>query len=91
MSINVIRTVGELPATDNYVQVVADGDSRVELHVAGAVLADARKIGDGWMADIKTPTARNLPRFVLDNRDEVIDALHQIGALYFDMRTGALS
>lgn len=91
MSVNVIHTIGALPAVVNHVQVVADGDSRVELHVAGAVLADARKVGDEWMTDIKTPTARNLPRFVLDNRNEAIDALHQIGALYFDMRTGALS
>ncbi|SII19264.1 Uncharacterised protein [Mycobacteroides abscessus subsp. abscessus] len=91
MSINVIRTVGELPAAVTYIQVVEVGEDRVELRAADAVLADAHKIGDEWMADIKTLTARNLPRFVLDNRDEVIDALHQIGALYFDMRTGALS
>lgn len=91
MGINVIRTVGELPATVNYVQVVEVGEDRVELRAADAVLADAHKIGDEWMADIKTLTARNLPRFVFDSRDEVIDALHQIGALYLDMRTGALS
>lgn len=91
MSINVIYTVGELPATVNYVQVVSLGADQLELRAAGQMIAEAFRRGDDWAIDINTPTARNLPCFVLDDRREATDALHQIGALYFDMRTGALS
>ncbi len=41
---------------------------------------------------VPSPTrARNLPRFILDDRREAIDALHQIGALYLDLRTAVQS
>ncbi|SIA69398.1 hypothetical protein [Mycobacteroides abscessus] len=91
MSINVIHTVGELPATVNYVQVVSLGVDRLELRAAGQMIAEAFRRGDDWAIDIKTPTARNLPRFILDDRREAIDALHQIGALYLDLRTAVQS
>lgn len=99
MSINVIYTVGELPATVNYVQVVSLGADRLELRAAGQMIAEAFRRGDAeafrrgddWAIDIKTPTARNLPRFILDDRREAIDALHQIGALYLDLRTAVQS
>ncbi|RIS87406.1 hypothetical protein [Mycobacteroides abscessus] len=91
MSINVIHTIGELPATVNYVQVVSLGADRLELRAAGQMIAEAFRRGDDWAIDIKTPTARNLPRFILDDRREAIDALHQIGALYLDLRTAVQS
>ncbi|WP_100525899.1 hypothetical protein [Mycobacteroides abscessus] len=91
MSINVIYTVGELPATVNYVQVVSLGADRLELRAAGQMIAEAYRCGDDWAIDIKTPTARNPPRFILDDRREAIDALHQIGALYLDLRTAVQS
>lgn len=91
MSINVIYTVGELPATVNYVQVVSLGTDRLELRAAGQMIAEAFRRGDDWAIDIKTPTARNLPRFILDDRREATDALHQIGALYLDLRTAVQS
>ncbi|SIL61491.1 Uncharacterised protein [Mycobacteroides abscessus subsp. abscessus] len=91
MSINVIHTVGELPATVNYVQVVSLGADRLELRAAGQMIAGAFRLGDDWAIDIKTPTARNLPRFILDDRREATDALHQIGALYLDLRTAVQS
>ncbi|MFT9549020.1 hypothetical protein ACM0AZ_15210 [Mycobacteroides abscessus subsp. massiliense] len=91
MSINVIYTVGELPATVNYVQVVSLGADRLELRAAGQMIAEAYRCGDDWVIDIKTPTARNLPRFILDDRREAIDALHQIGAPYLDLRTAVQS
>lgn len=91
MSINVIHTVGELPATVNYVQVVSLGADRLELRAAGQMIAEAFRRGDDWAIDIKTPTARNMPRFILDDRREAIDALHQIGALYLDLRTAVQS
>lgn len=91
MSINVIYTVGELPATVNYVQVVSLGADRLELRAAGQMIAEAFRRGADWAIDIKTPTARNLPRFILDDRREATDALHQIGALYLDLRTAVQS
>ncbi|SHS11499.1 Uncharacterised protein [Mycobacteroides abscessus subsp. abscessus] len=91
MSINVIHTVGELPATVNYVQVVSLGVDRLELRAAGQMIAEAFRRGDDWAIDIKTPTARNLPRFILDDRREATDALRQIGALYLDLRTAVQS
>lgn len=91
MSINVIYTVGKLPATVNYVQVVSLGADRLELRAAGQMIAEAFRPGDDWAIDIKTPTARNMPRFILDDRREAIDALHQIGALYLDPRTAVQS
>ncbi|RIS67596.1 hypothetical protein [Mycobacteroides abscessus] len=91
MSINVIHTVGELPATVNYVHVVSLGADRLELRAAGQMIAEAFRRDDDWAIDIKTPTARNLPCFILDDRHESIDALHQIGALYLDLRTAVQS
>lgn len=62
-----------------------------ELRAAGQMIAEAFRRGDDWAIDIKTPTARNLPRFILDDRREATDALHQIGALYLDLRTAVQS
>ncbi|MBF9326046.1 hypothetical protein [Mycobacteroides chelonae] len=91
MSDNVIHRIGELPAAVTYVQVVSAGDDRVELRAADDVVAVAFRHGVVWVVSVITHAAENLSRFLVEDSREAVDALRQIGALYFDMRTGARS
>ncbi|WP_078344556.1 hypothetical protein [Mycobacteroides chelonae] len=91
MSDKVIHRIGELPAAVTYVQVVSVGDDKIELRAGDDVVAAAFRHGAGWVVSVITHTAENLSRFLVEDTREAVDALRQIGALYFDMRTGARS
>lgn len=91
MSENAIHVIGELPLAVTYVQVVSVGDDKVELRAAGDVVAVAVRHDADWVVGVITHAAEDVPRFLVEDRREAVDALRQIGALYFDMRTGARS
>ncbi|WP_078344555.1 hypothetical protein [Mycobacteroides chelonae] len=95
MSDNVIRDIGEFdppPPAPIAVQIVERGPSRLELRAGERAIGTAVvfNLGPEWVVDFHIPGIPPVPAFLVTNRSEAIDALTQVGHIYFIAKSGEL-